>query len=88
MLLASYLLIAVREFLSITSREKMIRRCGKTAWPACSANLNPSDFYIWGHPNSTVRAVEEGSDFQHLQQSVQHGCEVIPTCGLFQPVRQ
>jgi len=66
----------------------MIGRDGPTAWPSRSANLSPSDVYIWGYPNSTVRAVEEGSEVRHLQQSVQHGCELIPTCGLSQRVRQ
>jgi len=58
------------------------------AWLACSAHLNPLDFYVWGHPNCTVRAAEEGSDVQQLQQRVQHGFELIPTYGLFQRVRQ
>jgi hypothetical protein len=50
--------------------------------------LNPLEFYIWGHPNSIVRATEEGSDVQQLQQRVEHGFELIPTFGLFQRVRQ
>jgi hypothetical protein len=73
MLVASYLLIAVREFLSNASREQMIGRGGPMEWPAHSANINPSDFYIWGHPNSIVRAAEEGNNVQQLQQRVQHG---------------
>jgi hypothetical protein len=49
---------------------------------------NPIDFDIWGHPNFTVRAAEEGTDVQQLQQRVQHGFELIPTCGLSQRIRQ
>jgi hypothetical protein len=58
------------------------------AWLARSAHLNSLDFYIWGHPNYTVRAAEEGSDVQQLQQTVQHGFKLIPTFGLFQRTRQ
>ena len=88
MLFASYLLIAVREFLSIASREQMIGRDGPTAWPAHSANINPSDFYIWGHPNSIVRAAEEGNNVKQLHQRIQREFELILTFGLFQRVRQ
>lgn len=84
MLLASHLLIAVREFLINASGEQLIGRSGPTAWPALSAHLNPLDFFIWGHPSSTVRAAEEQSDVQQLQQRIQHGFELIPTFGLFQ----
>jgi hypothetical protein len=63
-LLAPYLLIAFRELLSNTSGEQMIGRGGPTGWPVRFANLYSSDFHIWGHPNSTVRAVGKGSEVQ------------------------
>ena len=88
MLLASYFLLAFREFLSNAYQEQWIGRGGATAWAARSLHLNPLDFHIWGHPNSTVRAVEVGSDGHQFQQRVQRVFELIPTPGLCQRIRQ
>jgi hypothetical protein len=74
--------------LSKASRELLIGQGGPMAWLARSAHLNPLDYYVWGHPNYTVRAAEEDNDVQQLQQRVQHGFKLIPTFVLFQGVRQ
>jgi hypothetical protein len=31
-------------------------RCGPTAWPPRSPDLNPLDFYLWGHLKTLVNA--------------------------------
>jgi hypothetical protein len=44
---------------------------GPTAWPACSPDLNPLHFYLWGHPKSVYAT--EVSDIQNLQHGIQNG---------------
>ena len=38
-----------REFLNNNYTNRWIGRRGPIAWPACSPDLNPLDFYLWGH---------------------------------------
>jgi hypothetical protein len=68
--------------------EQWIGQGGPTAWTAPSPDLNPIDFYTWGHLQSTVCATEV-SDIQDLQQQIQNGFEMIRmTPGTFQLVRE
>jgi hypothetical protein len=40
---------AVRDVLNNTYHDQWIGRGGSTAWPPRSPDLNPLDFYLWGH---------------------------------------
>jgi hypothetical protein len=53
------------------------------AWPPRSANLNPLDFFLWGHLKSVIYATAV-NDVADLQQQVADGCQVIQnTPGMF-----
>lgn len=43
--------------------------CGPVKWPARSANINPLDFYFWGHIEQTV-FIEEIHNFVQLQTRI------------------
>jgi hypothetical protein len=59
-----------------------------TAWSACSPNLNPLDFYLWGITKSTVYATD-GNNVENLQQLIHNGSVTIRrTHGISQQVRQ
>ena len=45
-----------RQFLNQHFANKWIGRGGPIAWPARSPDLNPLDFYLWGHLKSIVYA--------------------------------
>jgi hypothetical protein len=48
---------AVRDALSNTCHDRWTGRGGPTAWPSRSTpDLNPLDFYLWGHLNTLVYA--------------------------------
>ncbi|GFU42803.1 uncharacterized protein TNCV_3139881 [Trichonephila clavipes] len=46
--------IAVRNHLHTTYPERWIGLVGGFAWPPRAPNLNPLDFFFWGHPKSLV----------------------------------
>jgi hypothetical protein len=39
-----------------TKADRWIDRGGSTAWPPCPSDLNPLDFYLWGHLKILVYA--------------------------------
>jgi hypothetical protein len=39
----------MHDVVSNTSHDRRIGRGGPTAWPPLSPDLNPLDFYLWGH---------------------------------------
>jgi hypothetical protein len=47
---------AVRGVLNNTYHDRWIDRGGPTAWSPPSPDLNPVDFYLWGHLNTLVYA--------------------------------
>ncbi|PNF18173.1 hypothetical protein B7P43_G01821 [Cryptotermes secundus] len=47
---------AVRYVLNKTYLDLWVGRGGATAWPPCSPDLNPLDFYLWGHLKPLVHA--------------------------------
>jgi hypothetical protein len=49
----AHFLLAFREFLNVCP-EQWRGQVGPTAWPDCSPDLSPLDFYFWGHIKSTV----------------------------------
>lgn len=49
---------------------------GLIAWPTRSFDLNPLDFYLWGHLKGIVYAAAV-NDIVKLQQSLEDGCMLI-----------
>jgi hypothetical protein len=47
---------AVRDVLNNTYQDRWIGRGGHTAWPPRSPDLNPLNFYLWGHLKTLVSA--------------------------------
>jgi hypothetical protein len=47
---------AVRDVLNNTYNNRWVGRGGPTTWPPSSPDLNPLDFYLWGHLKSLVHA--------------------------------
>jgi transposase len=47
---------AVRDVLSSTNHDQWLGRGAPTAGPPCSPDLNPLDFYLWGHVKTLVYA--------------------------------
>jgi len=68
--------LAFREVLHNVFPKHWIGRSGPIAWPARSRDLNPLDFHLRRHPQSTVYATEV-SDVQGLRQRTQNGFEMI-----------
>jgi hypothetical protein len=58
---------AVRDVLNNTYHAQWIGRGWPTAWSTCSPDLNPLDFYLWGHLQILVRAapVDNEEAFHH-----------------------
>jgi hypothetical protein len=57
----------ISEILEQHASRTMVGQHGPAAWPAYSPHLNPLDFYLWRHINSTAYATEV-SGMQNLQQ--------------------
>jgi len=68
--------INVRNFLNNHFPQKWIGRGGPVAWPARSPDMNPLDYYLWGHLKSIVyaRAVDSREE---LLQRIHDACEAI-----------
>jgi hypothetical protein len=78
----------VRDFLNQTFREKWIGRGGPTPWPPRSPDLNPIDFYVWGHLKSLVyeRPIATRDE---LRARIFDACHTIKnTPGIFERVRE
>jgi hypothetical protein len=64
-----HLLRIVRQHLNQTFDEQWMGRGGTVNWPSPSPDLNPLDFWLWGHRKTSVHAVPI-SDLEVLQQRI------------------
>jgi hypothetical protein len=79
--------LVLRAFLNDRFPRQWIGRGGPTEWPARSPDLNPLDFYMWGHLKSVVYTTP-ANDVMELQQKVVAACEDIRRRnGVFERVR-
>ncbi|GBN41973.1 hypothetical protein AVEN_258019-1 [Araneus ventricosus] len=62
--------IAVRNHLDATHPGRWIRRGGPVAWPPRSPDLNPLDFFFWGHLNNIGGS--RSTDRRHFSRHRQH----------------
>jgi hypothetical protein len=66
----------VRQHLSQTFGEQRIGREGPVNWSARSPDLNPLDFWLWGHLRILVYS-SPINDLEVLQQRLQNACQEI-----------
>jgi len=62
-----------RHFLDERFPQKWIGRGGPIAWPARSPDLNPLDFYLWGHLKTIVYSTPIAS-VEVLRARIQQAC--------------
>ena len=68
--------LAVRNFLNAEFPGRWIGRRGSIEWPARSPDLNPLDFFLWGHLKSKVFETAP-RDIQDLKQRIVEECGKI-----------
>lgn len=80
--------IVARQFLDATYGENWIGRAGPQSWPPRSPDLNPLDFFLWGHLKALVYKTPVNTE-EELTQRIRNSCDQIRhTPGIFQRVRQ
>ena len=68
---------AVRKYLDQTFSNRWIGRTGPLAWPPYSSDLNPLDFYLWGHIKTRVCSTKP-RNINELKQRITNAIEAIP----------
>ncbi|KYN11266.1 hypothetical protein ALC57_16584 [Trachymyrmex cornetzi] len=84
----AYFSITVRQYLDRVYNNRWIGRAGTQLWPSRSPDLNPLDYFLWGHLKSLVyiTPIENEND---LRNRIVALCEAIRnTLGIFEHVRQ
>jgi hypothetical protein len=77
----------VRRHLTQAFNVQWIGRGGPVAWPARSPDLNPLDFWLWGHLKTLVYSTPV-DDIQTLQDRIFNACRQISNQpGVFERVR-
>lgn len=80
--------LRVRELLNNIYGQNWIGRGGAIPWPARSPDLNPIDFYVWGHLKSMVYSMPI-NDVETLRLRILQSCNTIRNNpGIFERVRQ
>lgn len=78
----------VREVLDDLYHAKWIGRGGPVPWPARSPDLNPLDYYLWGHLKQLVYAADV-PNAATLHQRILEACDTIRhRPGIFERVRR
>lgn len=78
----------VRNYLDGAYNNKWIGRGGPVPWPARSPDLNPLDFFLWGHLKSLVYSTPV-DNIEELRARILNGIATIQqTPGIFERVRQ
>ena len=67
----------VRAYLDQTFPDRWIGRVGPFAWPPRSPDLNPLDFYLWGHVKTAVYRTKPRS-IDELKQRISDALAAIP----------
>lgn len=80
--------LQARAILNQRFPNKWIGRGAATSWPARSPDLNPLDFYLWGHLKNIVYS-RPVANVEILRQRVEEGFQQIQqTPGIWERVRQ
>jgi hypothetical protein len=79
---------AVIDVLSNTYHDRWIGIGGPTAWSPPSPDLNPLDFYLWGHLKTLVYAAPVDNE-EALRHSIVDACHTIRNYpGIFELMRR
>ena len=78
----------VREYLDRTYPNRWIGRGGPVQWPARSPDLNPLDFYLWGHMKPLVYETLVASYMDLISRIAKAASRVRDTPGQFERVRE
>jgi hypothetical protein len=79
---------AVRDVLNNTCHDWWIGRGGPTAWPPRPPDLNPLDFYLWGHLKTLVYADPVDNE-EALHHRIVDVCQTICNYpGIFEQMRR
>lgn len=80
--------IVARQYLNQNYADRWIGRAGPQPWPPRSPDINPLDFFLWGHLKSLVYRTPVQNE-EDLRNRIQESCEIIRnTPGIFERVRQ
>lgn len=80
--------VVARQHLDIAYPNRWIGRAGPQNWPARSPDMNPIDFYLWGHLKALVYKTPV-IDVNDLRNRIIDNCNVIRnTPGIFERARQ
>ena len=80
--------IAVRNHPNSTYSGRCIGRSGPVAWPARSPDLNPLDFFFWGHLKSLVYDMPVDTPEDLIARIVVAAGDIPSHIGVFQLVRE
>jgi hypothetical protein len=84
--------LAARQFLNRTFANRWIGRGAEMPnqpWPPRCPDLNPLDFFLWGHLKSLIYTAAPIQNQEDLRNRIVAGCETIRnTPGIFERVRQ
>lgn len=78
----------VRHFLDARYPQRWIGRGGPVKWPARSPDLNPLDFFFWGHMKSLIYESPVNSAEDLVARIVVAADKINATPGVFERVRQ
>lgn len=68
--------IIVREFLNNNYTNRWIGTYGPINWPPRSPDLNPLDFFLWGHLKTVVYA-DPPTNLQNLKEKITRACNEL-----------
>lgn len=77
----------VRAYLDQTFPDRWIGRAGPLAWPPRSPDLNPLDFYLWGHIKTSVYRTKP-RNIDELKQRITDSVAAIPAAHLHNAFRE
>lgn len=80
--------LITRQFLDGKYPNRWIGRAGPQLWPPRSPDLNPLDYFLWGHLKSLVYRTPV-QNIEDLRNRIFESCSIIKqTPGIFERVRQ
>lgn len=80
--------LVARQYLDENYTDRWIGRAGPQFWPPRSPDLNPIDFFLWGHLKTLVYTTPVQSE-EDLRNRIEDSCRVIRnTPGILERVRQ
>ncbi|GBL77704.1 hypothetical protein AVEN_152923-1 [Araneus ventricosus] len=80
--------LEVHNHLNVTYSRKWIGRTAPVAWPPRSPDINPCDFFIWGHFKSLVYATPVNTPEDLIARIIVAEADIKSIPGIFERVRE